>query len=201
VVIAGNLTFIIFLWLAAIVASAYLTYRRQNRRNKKLLNFFAWIKMQLQHPVWVGRNAQTGEVDMGGIILLGIGMVFLSIGFIFLKLTTDASTTLLTYEYSANTSITATTFTGYKAFVGLTPLLVLLGYETSAVITGFMGIQVMQGKSEAKASKGTTLLMALSIVFIAIGLIIEPITLDGWHQHCTETARASVPHSRDMLPS
>lgn len=122
---------------------------------------------------------ETGEMNMAGIILMSISMVFLSIGFIFLQLTTSASVTLNTYVYSTNTSINASYFTGFTAIVGMTPLLILLGYVTAAVVTGFMGIQVIRGAGNARASGGSIIMLALSIVFIAIGLIIEPIALDG----------------------
>lgn len=120
-----------------------------------------------------------GEVDMAGIILLAISMVFLSLGFIFLQLITSASVTLSDYVYSTNASINASYFTGYSQIVGITPLIVLLGFETAGVITGFMGIQVTKGTGTAKANSGSLVLLGLAIVFIAVGLIIEPIALDG----------------------
>lgn len=124
-------------------------------------------------------SGEKGEMNMAGIILMSISMVFLSIGFIFLQLTTSASVTLNDYVYTTNTSINASYFTGYTSIVGMTPLLILLGYITAAVVTGFMGIQVIKGAGEYKASGGSIIMLALSIVFIAIGLIIEPIALDG----------------------
>lgn len=120
-----------------------------------------------------------GEMNIGGILMLGIGMVFLAVGFIMLPISTDAAADLLAYEYSANTSITDATYTGYTAVVGITPILILIGFLSAAVITGFLGFRVMQSSGSAGFSPGNIMLLGLSIVFIAIGLIIEPVMLDG----------------------
>ena len=56
---------------------------------------------------------ERGAMNIGAILMLGIAMVFLAIGFLFLNITTDAAEDLLAYEYTANTSITDATFTGY----------------------------------------------------------------------------------------
>jgi hypothetical protein len=63
--------------------------------------------------------------------------------------------------------------------VGITPLLILVGYLTAAVVTGFLGIKIMKGGGTMSANPGTLMLLGLSIVFIGIGLIIEPVMLDG----------------------
>lgn len=122
---------------------------------------------------------ERGEMNIGGILLMGIGMVFLSVGFIFMQISTDAATDLLAYSYSANNTITDATFTGYTSLVGVTPLLILIGYLAAAVITGFLGFRVMRGTGEANFSPGSIMLLGLSIVFIGVALIIEPVMLDG----------------------
>ncbi len=145
----------------------------------------AWAKAKqdyaAQTTIWGRLLAwERGAVDIGGIMMLGIGMVFLSIGFIFLPITTDAAETLLAYAYTDNANITDATFTGYTSVVGVTPILILVGFLTAAVITGMMGIRIMKG-SEGSTSfdPGSLMLVGLSIVFIGIGLIIEPVMLDG----------------------
>lgn len=129
----------------------------------------------------IGILDSTGAVNIGGIILMGIAMVFLAVGFIMFPISTDACSDLLDYSYTSNTSITDASFTGFTAIIGITPLLILVGFVAAAVITGFLGMKVMKGSEggSTKLNPGNMLLMGLSIVFIAIALIIEPVMLDG----------------------
>lgn len=120
-----------------------------------------------------------GGVSMSGILLMAIAMVFISVGFIFLPITTDAAQSLLDYQYTSNASITDATFTGYTSMVGITPLLVLLGFLTAGVISGMMGLKVIKGGATASANPGSLIMLGLSIVFIGVALIVEPIMLDG----------------------
>jgi hypothetical protein len=123
---------------------------------------------------------EDGEINIGGIMMLAIGMVFLAIGFIFLPISTSAAQDLLDYAYTANTSITDATYTGFTSVVGITPLLILVGYIAAAVVTGMLGVKIMRGAAGAGSfNPGSLMLMGLSIVFIAIGLIVEPVMLDG----------------------
>ena len=122
---------------------------------------------------------EDGNMNIGGVLMMGIGMVFLAVGFIMFPIATDATDTILDYEYTSNASITDSSFTGLTAIVGITPLLILLGFISAAVITGFLGMKVMKGGGSSKLSPGGLLLNGLSIVFIALGLIIFPVTLDG----------------------
>jgi hypothetical protein len=126
-------------------------------------------------------RSQTGGVNIGGIMMLGIAMVFLAIGFIFLPITTDASQDLLDYAYTGGSTINATdaTYTGYTAVVGITPMLILVGFLTAAVVAGMMGIKIIKGGAGGSVDPGSLMLLGLSIVFIGIGLIIEPVMLDG----------------------
>lgn len=119
------------------------------------------------------------NMNIAGVMMLGIAMVFIAIGFIFLPITTDASQDLLDYEYSTNTTITDATFTGYTSVVGITPLLILVGYLAAAVVSGMMGIKMIKGGAGGSIDPGSLMLLGLSVVFIGIGLIIEPVMLDG----------------------
>jgi hypothetical protein len=119
-----------------------------------------------------------GEKMTGGLIL-GISLIFMAVGIINFGQVTDASSAILSYAYSANGSITDATFTGLTSIVGITPLLALLGYVTVCVLSGFMGIQVIRGASEARLTPGGVLLQAISLIFFAVGLRIFPVFLDG----------------------
>jgi hypothetical protein len=124
-------------------------------------------------------SSQKGEVNLGGIIMLGLAMVFLSVGFIMLPIATGAVSSVLSYEYSANATITDASFTGLTSIAGITPLLILLGFLAEAVISGMLGIRIMKGSGSAKVTPGGLIMVSLSIVFIAVGLIMFPVALDG----------------------
>lgn len=122
---------------------------------------------------------EDGAVNVGGTLLLGIGMVFLAVGFIMFPIATSATDNILAYQYSANASITDSTYTGLTAITGIVPLLILLGFISAAVITGMMGVKVMKGAGSANIGPGGLMMLGLSIVFVAVGLIIFPVVLDG----------------------
>lgn len=122
---------------------------------------------------------QRGEVDIGGILLMGIGMVFLAVGFIIYPIVLTACDGLLEYECTANTTVDAAYFTGFEALVGVTPLLVLIGFLTAAVFTMYLGVSIVKGGGSTSLNLGTLILVAISLIFIAIALIILPVALDG----------------------
>jgi hypothetical protein len=127
-----------------------------------------------------------GEVNLGGIIMLGLSMVFIAVGFIMLPIATTAAANILAYTYAPNaTGIMASNYTGLVSITGIVPLLILLGFLAQAVISGMLGIKIMKGSSSGKVTPGGLVLVGLSIVFIAVGLIMFPVTLDGissvWH--------------------
>jgi len=132
-----------------------------------------------------GMRDERGEIDVGGILIMGIGMVFLAVGFIIYPIVMTATDDLLGYAgtgycVSAAVSCNSTYFTGFNAIVGITPLLVLIGYLSAAVFAMYLGVRVMKGEgAAAKLDLGTMLLLGISLIFIAIGLIILPVTLDG----------------------
>lgn len=125
------------------------------------------------------RKGERGDINLGGIIMLGLAMVFLSVGFIMLPIATDAAADILAYQYSSNASITDATYTGLTSITGIVPLLILLGFLAEAVISGMLGIRIMKGTGAAKANPGGLILVGLSIVFVAVGLIMYPVALDG----------------------
>ena len=127
------------------------------------------------------RRGERGAIDIGSILLMGIGMVFLAVGFIMFPIVTTATDALLVYAYSVNAAgCSVTTFTGFSAIVGITPLLVLVGYLSAAVFSMYLGVKMMKGGAGGtKLDLGTILMLGIALIFIAIGLIILPVTLDG----------------------
>lgn len=120
-----------------------------------------------------------GEVNIGGVLMLGIAMIFIAVGFIMFPIATNATDNILNYQYSGNASITDATYTGLTAITGITPLLILLGFLAAGVISGMMGVSVIKGGSTASANPGSLIMLGVSIVFIALGLIMFPVALDG----------------------
>ena len=123
--------------------------------------------------------SERGEVNISGILMMGIGMVFLAVGFIMFPIATTATDTLLAWAATVNVTITDASFTGFTSVVGITPLLILLGYISAAVITGFLGFKIQKTGGAGKATPGSLMMLGLSVVFIAIGLIIMPVALEG----------------------
>lgn len=129
-------------------------------------------------------NHERGAIDIGGILIMGIGMVFLAVGFIIYPIVMDATDDLLIYAYAHNATATegcnATYFTGFTPIVGITPLLILIGFLSAGVFAMYLGVKVMKsGTSGTKLDLGSMLLLGISMIFIAIGLIILPVALDG----------------------
>ena len=125
-------------------------------------------------------RSERGDIDIGGILVMGIGMVFLAVGFIMYPIVTTATDTLLAYSYTTNATCNAAYFTGFVSIVGITPLLVLIGYLSAAVFSMYLGVKLMKGGAGGtQLDLGTMILLGLSLVFIAIGLIILPVTLDA----------------------
>ena len=126
---------------------------------------------------------ERGAIDIGGILVMGIGMVFLAVGFIMYPIVITATNALLAYVCAANASVNAanaSAFTGFAAIVGITPLLVLVGYMSAGIFSMYLGVRMMKGGAGGtKLDLGTLLLLGISMIFIAIGLIILPVTLDG----------------------
>jgi len=136
-----------------------------------------------------GMHDERGDIDIGGILIIGIGMVFLAVGFIIYPMIMTASTSLLNWVCVENVSVSAagnttyainaTGFTGFTPIVGIVPLLVLIGYLSAGLFAMYLGVKVVRGTSEAKLDLGSLLLLAISLIFVAIGLMILPVSLDG----------------------
>ena len=126
------------------------------------------------------KGGDKGEINIASILLMGIGMVFLAVGFIMFPIVTDATDTLLAYTYTGNITVTDASYTGFTAVVGITPLLILLGFLSASVFSMYMGVKVAKtGAGSTSLNLGSLIMLALSMVFVAIGLIILPVALDG----------------------
>ena len=123
--------------------------------------------------------AQRGMIDVGGVIMMGIAFIFLAVGFIVYPIVITGTDAILAYQYSANASITDATYTGLTSVVGVTPLIILLGFVTASIVTGFLGMRVTRGGGSSSISPSSLMLMAIGIIFLAVALIIFPVLLDG----------------------
>ena len=145
---------------------------------------------------------QKGAVNIAATLMMGISMVFLAVGFIMFPIVTDATDDLLAYQYSGNVSWTASDFTGFTQVVGITPLLVLLGYLSAAVFAMFLGVKIAKGGTGGtKLDIGAIVMLGLSMVFIAVGLIIMPVALDGISSVLNGTGGAGINASYTGLAS
>lgn len=147
------------------------------------MRFALWLQRTGRGMVARGKKAHKGDkgaLDLGAILIMGIGMVFIAVGFIIFPIVTTATDTLLAYVCAANAGITDATFTGFTAVIGITPLLVLVGFLSAAVFSMYLGVKMMKGGAGGgKMDLGTMLMLAIAMIFIAIGLIILPVALDG----------------------
>ncbi|GAH38356.1 unnamed protein product [marine sediment metagenome] len=147
-----------------------------------------WLITKGRLMVARGMRDERGDIDIGGILIMGIGMVFLAVGFIIYPMVMTACTSLINWVCTANATaaanttyypINATGFTGFTPIVGIVPLLVLIGYLSAGLFAMYLGVKVVKGSGESKLDLGTLMLLGISIIFIAIGLIILPVSLDG----------------------
>lgn len=122
---------------------------------------------------------EKGAIDIGGIMVMGIGMVFLAVGFIIYPIVMTATDALLAYSNSTNATCNAALFTGFTAIVGITPLLILIGFLSAAVFSMYLGVKIIKGGAGGEMDLGSMLLLGISMIFIAIALIILPVVLDA----------------------
>jgi len=124
-------------------------------------------------------GGKKGEVNISSVLLMGIGMVFLAVGFIMFPIVTDATDGLLAYTYTGNITVTDASYTGFTAVIGITPLLILLGFLSASIFSMYMGVRIAKVGGSTSLDLGSLIMLALSMVFVAIGLIIMPVALDG----------------------
>ena len=124
-------------------------------------------------------KCQKGAMDVGGVIMMGIAFIFLAVGFIVYPIVITGTDAILAYQYSGNATITDATYTGLTSVVGVTPLIILLGFVTASIVTGFLGMKVTRGAASTSLSPSSLMLMAIGVIFLAVALIIFPVLLDG----------------------
>jgi hypothetical protein len=126
------------------------------------------------------KGREKGEINIAGLMMMGIAMIFVAVGFIIYPVITDATDTILAYVYSANNTITDASFTGLTSVTGIVPLIVLIGFLTAGVISGFMGYKMVKGGNGGGGiNLGSLLMLGIGMIFIAVGLIIFPVIMDG----------------------
>jgi len=144
---------------------------------------------------------ERGNIDIGAILMMGIGMVFLAVGFIMFPIVTTSTNTLLAWTCTANITFTDANFTGFTPIIGITPLLVLVGYLSAAVFAMFLGVKMMRGGTAGtKLDLGALLMLGISMIFIAIGLIILPVVLDAICPLVTGAAQLSATNYQGLIP-
>jgi len=152
----------------------YVNLRRREKVLEKMQQYLEDRHEELRE------QRDRGSVDIGAILMMGIGMVFLAVGFIMFPIVTTATDTLLAWNCTANVSFTDLNFTGFTPIIGITPLLVLIGYLSAAVFSMFLGVKMIKGGAgSTKLDLGSILMLGISMIFIAIGLIILPVVLDA----------------------
>lgn len=146
---------------------------------------------------WVVNHNQRGEINLAGLMMMGIGMIFLAVGFIIFPINLNATDTILSW-HSANYSAgppqvgyQTSDFTGLTAVTGILPLVILLGFVAAGAITGFMGIKMMRGQASASLNPGSLMTLGIGLIFIAVALIIFPVVLDGVASAMTVAAASS----------
>lgn len=126
-----------------------------------------------------GIQAERGAINLQSVLMMGLGFVFIAVGFIVFQIFMNAAESLLGWTCTANTSTTDATYTGFTDMVGVTPLLVLVGFMAAGVFAMYLGVKVAQGAGSTKLDMGVLILLALAIIFLAIALIILPVTLEA----------------------
>jgi hypothetical protein len=140
-----------------------------------------WLVKNLTHP---SKHSQKGAINLSGMMLMGIAMVFIAVGFIVFPIVLEGTDAIndwtITFLSPTPTRVyTIDEFTGLAAVNGITPLLVLLGFVVEGAITGFMGIKVVKGTGSAKLDIGGIILMSIGLIFTAVALLMFPVALDG----------------------
>lgn len=125
-------------------------------------------------------NGESGSINIAGLMMMGIAMIFLAVGFIIYPINLDATDTILAWTYDGTrvANYTIADFTGLSSTVGIVPLLILLGLVVSGAVAGIMGIKMAKA-GEGKLDAAGLMMLGIGEIFIAVGLIIFPIVLDG----------------------
>ena len=142
---------------------------------------YMWFTQKGTDLVKGGRVLQDekGAINLQSIMMMGLGFVFIAVGFIVFQIFMNAAATLLAWTCTANTSTSATTYTGFTDMIGITPLLVLVGFMSAGVFAMYLGVQISKGLGSTKMDMGALIMLAIAIIFLSIALIILPVTLEA----------------------
>lgn len=139
---------------------------------EKFLEYIGLLKQRFN-------DDQRGEINIAGLMMMGIAMIFLAVGFIIYPIVLDSTDTILAWTYNGTSSFTISDFTGLEPVAGITPLIVLLGFVVAGAITGFMGIRMIRGTEGGSLNPSSLMMLGIGLIFIAVALIIFPVVLDG----------------------
>ncbi len=124
-------------------------------------------------------RSERGEMNVNGLLTMGIAMIFIAVGFIIYPIVVTGTDAVLAYSYTGTGSITDANFTGLTSVVGVVPLIILLGFVSASVVTGFLGYRSIKGGQSVNLSPQSLMMLGIGMIFIAVGLIIFPVVLDG----------------------
>jgi len=122
---------------------------------------------------------EEGALNATGLLMMGIAMIFIAVGFIVYPIVINGTDAILAYQFTDNASITDASYTGLTAVTGVVPLLILIGFVTAGVVVGFLGAKMQRAGVSASLNPTSLLMLAIGVIFIAVGLIIFPVVLDG----------------------
>lgn len=80
---------------------------------------------------------EDGGINIGSIMMLGVGIIFIAVGLIIFPVVMDGMDEVLD-------SASIDDYTGLESVSGVVPLIVLIGFISAGVITGFFGIRAMK---------------------------------------------------------
>ncbi len=124
-------------------------------------------------------RSERGEMNVNGLLTMGIAMIFIAVCFIIYPIVVTGTDAVLAYSYTGTGSITDANFTGLTSVVGVVPLIILLGFVSASVVTGFLGYRSIKGGQSVNLSPQSLMMLGIGMIFIAVGLIIFPVVLDG----------------------
>jgi len=83
-------------------------------------------------------RVEVGGINIGNILMLGIGMIFIAVGFIVYPIVLDGIVEVLNSD-------SIDIYTGLEPVAKVVPLIVLIGFVSAGVVTGFFGVKNIMG--------------------------------------------------------
>lgn len=87
---------------------------------------------------------EDGGINIAGIMMMGIAMIFIAVGFIIYPVILEGTDAIGDWT-SPSGNTTLDDFTGLESVNDVVPLIVLIGFVSAGVITGFFGVRAMKG--------------------------------------------------------